>query len=355
MKKLLAVTLLLTLILTGCGGNEVETTKAETTSFVVTTADTTAAVTEEAEPDLDMDSVTTVEDFFGDDAVYTADFDGDGADESCTVHVVGHGTQYYEEALVIAKQNGDVIEVESPEIATAYYTDFYKNDGEYILYFDGAADGYSVPFASLFTREENLMNIGFGDISEYTVIGDKLYFRGSLACGMSEVIGEIVYEYAYTDGALRVYRMWYNDIINGTVLYLGEKVPRDSLLVESAARQAIASLPSPADDALLEGGPVGGLPRFYTFDEGLTYYVTELPDPYGDITLRKYSQCELDLPRGYDDGKIVNITGGGGSGEAFIIVEAVRGGEKVYLEYYFESDNVTLPLRVREVEEVFGF
>ncbi|MBQ8837596.1 MAG: hypothetical protein IJ002_08865 [Clostridia bacterium] len=124
---------------------------------------------------------------------------------------------------------------------------------------------------------------------------------------------------------------------------------KEELTVEPSSVETVDALPAGTEAALLEGGPVGGLPRFYTFDEGLTYYVSELGN-YDDLTSRKFSECKLSLPKGYENGKIVMLSGGGGSGEAFIEVEALRGGETVYLEYYFYCDNIATPLRVSELD-----
>ena len=120
-----------------------------------------------------------------------------------------------------------------------------------------------------------------------------------------------------------------------------------SLSVEPSTCETVFELP--AENAMIEGGPVGEIPRFYVYEDGLTYYVNEIGSP-DDITLRKYSKCVLDVPSGYTDAKIVDISSGGGSGEVFITVNAMRDGTQTYIEYYFYCDNVTTPVSVCEIE-----
>jgi len=102
----------------------------------------------------------------------------------------------------------------------------------------------------------------------------------------------------------------------------------------------VDSLPGKPEEALFSASPVGGNPRFYVFETGLTYYVQ-------DATRETSTECTMVLPEGYTNGKIIQMTSGAGSGEIFITVETQYEKNITYLSYYFYAgESVITPMEV---------
>ncbi len=327
---------------------EVETTASTTAE---TATETTAAPTDKTheKPEVfTMDAAFSVEDYFGGDVLYKADFDGDGEKENCIVKIVGHGTQCYVEEIEITRVNGEKIVVEHPVTATGMRSNLYKFQDSYNIYLHAGPEGYTeivYPFDKLSTAEKNLINPQFGDIFDYSVIGDKLYFRGSIACGFSEVLGDIIYEYTYRDGSLKVSHILYKDYIDGADYDLGDVEPTSSLLVEPC-KEDKSDVTLPEGDCLVESHAIMSNPQFLVYEKGLTYYVKQYTSALSEeYTLKKYT---LSLPEGYADGVIVSDSPGGGSGELGLAVRAKKGEHEVVLRYLFYADKLMAPVEVWE-------
>ena len=363
MKKIFAA-MLVALLFAGCGESEnTFTTQGEATavetvvSFETTvqtptttepTSETTAKENIGSQPDeFDIKDVSSVEDYFGGDVIYMADFDGDGKDESCTVKVVGHGTQCYVEEIEIKRSNGEKIVVEHPTTATGMRSSFHMQEDRYTIYLDNSCEEIIYPFDTLSTPEEHLIPIRFGDIFDYSVIGDKLYFSGSLACGFSEVLGEVVYEYSYLDGALKISRIGYKDVIGGVVYDLCDVAVTDSLLVDPCIGGDLVD-ELPEAEPIVTASAIMKQPEFFVYEKGLTYYVKWRNSPTEeDYT---YTQYTLTLPMGYTDGEIIFDGPGGGSGELGFLVRAKKGDTDVALWYLFYADRLEAPVCVWENE-----
>jgi len=102
--------------------------------------------------------------------------------------------------------------------------------------------------------------------------------------------------------------------------------------VTPSAAEEISELPYDRESAMLTGAPVGGTPSYFKFSDGMEYYI------YDNHTKKTY-RCELSLPDGFEDGNIIAICSGAGSGEVLIVVETAYGDETVYLDYYFYVGN----------------
>ena len=371
MKKLIIALMCLTFVFAGCDkdtavnttGVTIKTTLSETQATTATKETETTTVTTETEPvttetappleiheqpkEFSIENVSSVEDYFGGDVLYKADFDGDGKDETCTVKIVGHGTQCYVEEIEITKANGEKMVVEHPITATGMRSYFHMGKDSYSINLDDALENITYPFDALSTPEEHLIPIAFGDIFDYSVIGDKLYFSGSLACGFSEVVGEVIYEYAYRDGALRISRIGYIDAIGDVIYDLRDVYAKDSLLVDPCmGGDWVESLPDA--EPIVTASAIMKQPEFFVYEKGLTYYVKWRTDPLEeDYTYRKYT---LTLPEGYTDGEIISDGPGGGSGELGFLVHAKKGDTDVALWYLFYADRLKAPIYVWENE-----
>ncbi len=368
MKKFIIAIMCLSAVLAGCSKGdvtetadastfatvtetEVVTTAEETvttTDEVVTTEDTTPLITGEQPTEFSIDNAISVEDYWNGDVLYKADFDGDGEKENCVVKILGHGTQCYVEDIEITKANGEKIVVEHPTTATGTRTSFYKTKDNYELYLECDTDNDTViiyPFDTLSTAKENLVNPIFGDIFDYSVIGDRLYFRGSVACGFSEVLGDVIYEYEYRNGALRVSHIWYRDYINDMDYDAGRST-RGSIILVDPSTQEKGDITLPESEPLVEARAIMGNPTFLVYEKGLTYYVKQYTSALSDeYTLKKYT---LSLPAGYTDGVIISDGPGGGSGELGFLVSAKKDDRDVALWYLFYADRLAAPVEVWE-------
>ena len=129
MRKIILI-LALAVLLTACGKDCIEE-QAETTASAPpetaakTTAATTAVEMQEEPAVFTMDAAHSVEDYYGGDVLYKADFDGDGEKENCIVKIVGHGTQCYVEEIEITRTSGEKIVVEHPTTAMGMRSNLY--------------------------------------------------------------------------------------------------------------------------------------------------------------------------------------------------------------------------------------
>lgn len=98
--------------------------------------------------------------------------------------------------------------------------------------------------------------------------------------------------------------------------------------------ETVESLPADPVDALVSVSIIGGHTSFYVYSEGMTFYV-ERTTVDSEIS-KTYYVGELTLPEGYTDGKITDGYSGGGSGEAILVVSALKDGEDVKLAYFFD-------------------
>lgn len=114
------------------------------------------------------------------------------------------------------------------------------------------------------------------------------------------------------------------------------------LAVPTSTFEKIDALPQDEASAIMTTSPVGCTPKYYVFAPGLTYYRY---DKWTD----QYHVCTLSLPEGFTDGQIISAGCGGGSGEVDLTVEARKGEEKVYLDYYFYTGDPTEGLSPVEV------
>ena len=118
---------------------------------------------------------------------------------------------------------------------------------------------------------------------------------------------------------------------------LGETEPaesKDSLQrpIPPIELTPLKSLPHAEGEARFSAAPVGGNPKMYFFDDGLTFYFRRYLSTQLDT---EYFSGTLTLPDGFTDGKIVSVMSGAGSGELFVSLEAIRGGKKEYLTCAF--------------------
>ena len=295
MKRIMLI-LALALTLCACQSDYIENPEQPPVTTAEVTASSTPSPTEKDTPKapdaFNAEVATTVEDYYGGDVLYKADFDGDGKADSCTVKIVAHGTQCYVEEILITDAFGEKIIVEHPVTATGMRSDLYKFEDSYSIFLHAGEDDYTefvYPFEKLGTLEKNLIPPMFGDIFDYSVAGDKLFFRGSLACGMSEVLGDIIYEYSYIDGALKISRIGYQDYIDGGFYDLGEIEPTAYLLVEPCKKDnSVAALPE--KPCIVESRAIMSNPTFLVYDEGLTYYVKQYTSATNDeYTVKKYT------------------------------------------------------------------
>ena len=118
------------------------------------------------------------------------------------------------------------------------------------------------------------------------------------------------------------------------------------VFVDHPAAEVVSHQPmTNPDAAILTAAPVGGDPRIYVFEEGLTFTYTSR-NPVVNLG----TQYTLKLPAGLTDGRIISAGSGAGSGELMIYVAARNGeGKAVYLSYYqFCGD----PLHFNQVYEM---
>lgn len=147
MRKIILM-LALAVLLTACGKDRMEE-QAETTASAPpetaakTTAPATSVETQEVPAVFTMDAARSVEDYYGGDVLYKADFDGDGEKENCTVKIVCHGTQCYVEEIEITRTSGEKIVVEHPTTATGMRSNLYKSKACYNIYLHAGPEGYT--------------------------------------------------------------------------------------------------------------------------------------------------------------------------------------------------------------------
>lgn len=151
------------------------------------------------------------------------------------------------------------------------------------------------------------------------------------------------------EGKLEAWKEEFRQNAKGEVgLFELRKIPFKSSL------RALNDFTPKQDAALFSASPVGGNPTFYIFEKGLIYYVN-----YSDTG--EAFECEICLPNGYDDGSIVYVSAGAGSGELTFIVEAESCIDKAYFEYVFlfEKDSlinsILTPIHVSRLSEKPSF
>ena len=115
------------------------------------------------------------------------------------------------------------------------------------------------------------------------------------------------------------------------------------LTVPDTLAELVDGLLQKAESAILTASPVGSNPKCYFFEEGLTYYRYT----HHDTT---YYKCTLQLPDGYNNGRVIYASGGAGSGEMLITVTAMQNGEQVYLEYLLYSTDIQ-PIEVFKISD----
>lgn len=94
----------------------------------------------------------------------------------------------------------------------------------------------------------------------------------------------------------------------------------------------IETLPYSEETAVFTASPVGRTPTIFFFDNSLTFYFRN----YLSIDMdTEYFTGTLTLPDGFTDAKLLHVTGGAGSGEIFVSIEAIYDGKKEYLTYGF--------------------
>lgn len=229
-KNVLYLFLLLTLCVAfvSCQGQaevtaDVGVTSAETSNFAESTVNETV---EYAAVSLltDNNYATSVEDFYASDITYKADLTHDGVEDICTIKVVGHGTECYEEELTITDgKSGEVIEVFSPVAYAHENIKFEQQETAYHIQTNGKV--YEMKKETLDTPPEHLCDIGYGSIIDYTVKDGKLLCRMGIMCGIVEVCGEIVYEYSYINGEMVVTGIKLNDLRTETMADFGVVMP----------------------------------------------------------------------------------------------------------------------------------
>ncbi len=163
---------------------------------------------------------TSAEDFYASDITYKADLTHDGVEDVCAVKVVGHGTECYEEELIITDgKSGEVINVFSPVTYANENIEFEQQENAYRIKTNGKV--YEMKKETLDTPPENLCDIGYGSIVDYTVIENRLFCRMGIMCGIVEVCGEIVYEYSYKDGKMTIAGVELKDWRTGSIVDFG--------------------------------------------------------------------------------------------------------------------------------------
>ncbi len=118
------------------------------------------------------------------------------------------------------------------------------------------------------------------------------------------------------------------------------------VFVDHPAAEVVSYQPvTNPDAAIITASPVGGNPRIYVFEEGLTFtYTSRSP------VVNLGTQYTLKLPAGLTDGRIISAGSGAGSGELMIYVAARNGeGKTVYLSYYQYCGD---PLHFNQVYEM---
>ena len=140
---------------------------------------------------------------------------------------------------------------------------------------------------------------------------------------------------------------------------LGEAEPaesKDSLQqpIPPIELTGLKALPHGEEEARFSAAPVGGNPKMYFFDDGLTFYFRQYRSTQSDA---EYFCGTLTLPDGFTDGKVVSVMNGAGSGELFVLLEAMREERKEYLAYAFfgtESPTVAYVLDEKQTERLLS-
>lgn len=100
------------------------------------------------------------------------------------------------------------------------------------------------------------------------------------------------------------------------------------------------ALPHAAEEARIKYSAIGGSPVIYVFDDDMKFYLAYL---HANMSISSLSHCTVSLPDGYTDGRIVSVTGAGGSGDFRVLVAAKTKGMHVMLDYLFYSENYPKP------------
>jgi len=129
-----------------------------------------------------------------------------------------------------------------------------------------------------------------------------------------------------------------------------EEVPLHALEVDRLTLTQVESFPEHPADPLLEAYPMGGIPTFALFSEGMEFYIRN----YRNINEEADYYCgQLPLPQGFTDGSIIFMSSGAGSGELFLYVEAIRDWQREYLSYYFVGINLQAVFLMDEQDQRF--
>ncbi len=102
--------------------------------------------------------------------------------------------------------------------------------------------------------------------------------------------------------------------------------------IASRLIKEVDQLPMDAESARITASVMLGNPKYYVFEEGLTYYRYNIVD-------EKYHEYTVTLPAEYADGNIALMCTGAGSGEIRMVIEAVKDSDTIYLDCIFLSDD----------------
>ncbi len=161
------------------------------------------------------------------------------------------------------------------------------------------------------------------DITEFEVNWEWLY--GKLSPGRYRIIKEIIHFRETGNFDKKLYEACFVISDKPFENNLQSKEEQYSKVTE------ISVLPDSKENAIVTGTTVGGFVEFYCFTPGLKYYRY-------DSGTEKYYECEVYLPETYEDGEIIYIRPGAGSGEIEIIMRAVdENGNVIYPAYLFAS------------------
>ncbi len=118
-------------------------------------------------------------------------------------------------------------------------------------------------------------------------------------------------------------------------------IETNSLDIPHCIVAEVEALPKAADEARIKYSIVGGSPVVYVFEDDLRFYLAYLNA--SDMSIALLSACTLSLPNGYTDGRIISVTGAGGSGEFRILVAAKIKEINLMLDYLFYCENYPQP------------